>query len=155
MTMKPTEKTAKIQSKGPFSPGQSGNPAGRPKGARNKSTLAIEALLDGEAEKLTRKVVELALAGDTTAIKLCLDRICPPRKERPVMTDLPEIHNAQDAVRVVGNIIAAVSRGELLPGEGQALANMVEGYRKIIETADLEHRIAALEESHKNGANNV
>src|SRR4029077_7685570 len=44
----------------PWHPGQSGNPSGRPKGSRNRTTLAAEALLDGEAEQLTRKAIELA-----------------------------------------------------------------------------------------------
>jgi hypothetical protein len=67
-----------------FRKGQSGNPSGRPRGARNKTTLAVEALLDGEAEALTRKAIERALEGDTTALRLCLDRLLPPRKGRPV-----------------------------------------------------------------------
>ena len=52
-----------------------GNPGRRP-GSRNKATVAVEALLDGEAEKLTRKAIEMALAGDTVAMRLCLDRRC-------------------------------------------------------------------------------
>ena len=64
----------------PFEPGQSGNPAGKAKGTRNKVTLAIEALLDGEAEALTRKAIELAKAGDMAALRLCMDRLAPPRK---------------------------------------------------------------------------
>ena len=71
------EKTVPKQAR-PFQKGQSGNPSGRPKGARNKATLAMEILLDGEADRLTRKVVEMALAGDTTALRLCLERIMPP-----------------------------------------------------------------------------
>ena len=47
-----------------FEPGQSGNPAGRPKGSRNRSTLVLEAIFEGEAEKLSRKAIELALDGD-------------------------------------------------------------------------------------------
>src|SRR5918997_104236 len=70
-------------------PFQAGNP-GRPKGARNKATLAAEALLDGEAEALTRKAVEMALSGDATAMRLCLERIAPPRKDRPVSFAMPE-----------------------------------------------------------------
>ena len=61
-----------------FRKGQSGNPSGRPRGARNKTTRAVEALLDGEAEALTRKAIERALEGDTTALCLCLDRLLPP-----------------------------------------------------------------------------
>ena len=67
-----------------FKPGTSGNPSGKPAGARNKTTLAVEALLDGEAEYLTRKAIELAKAGDMAALRLCLDRIVPARKDRHV-----------------------------------------------------------------------
>ena len=74
---------------GRFRPGQSGNPSGKPKGARNRLTLACEALLEGEGEALTRKAIELALDGDTVALRLCLDRICPPAKERPISIELP------------------------------------------------------------------
>src|SRR5262245_2183572 len=75
----------------PFQSGQSGNPAGKPKGTRNRTTLAVEALLDGEAETLTRKAIELAKAGDLAALRVCLDRIAPPRKDRPVLFELPPV----------------------------------------------------------------
>ena len=61
------QKTAKTAKKGrgrPFPKGQSGNPGGRPRGSSNRATRAAEMLLDGEATALTRKAVELALAGD-------------------------------------------------------------------------------------------
>ena len=83
-----TERAVPKQLK-PFQKGQSGNPKGRPKGARNKATLAMETLLNGEAATLTRKTVEMALAGDTTALRLCLDRIMPPRKDRAVLPSSP------------------------------------------------------------------
>ena len=78
-----------------FRKGQSGNPSGRPRGARNKTTLAVEALLDGEAEVLTRKAVERAKEGDSVALRLCLERILPPRKDRPVSFALPKIESAR------------------------------------------------------------
>ena len=65
----PTDKTGKKQRGKPFTKGHSGNPNGRPKGARNKTTLAAQMLLDGEAEALTRKVIDMALEGDLVAIK--------------------------------------------------------------------------------------
>jgi hypothetical protein len=65
---------------GRFRKGRSGNPKGRPAGARNKATQTAELLLDGEAEALTRRAVELALAGDGMALRLCLERIIPPRR---------------------------------------------------------------------------
>jgi hypothetical protein len=67
---------------GQFTKGTSGNPGGRPPGSRNRATLLMETLLEGEAEQLTRKAIELALAGDLNALRLCLDRLLPPSKDR-------------------------------------------------------------------------
>jgi hypothetical protein len=78
------DNTAPIQRGRPFEPGKSGNPKGRPKGSRNQATLLAEALLDGEAEAITRKLVDKALEGDTTALRLCLDRLVAPMRERRV-----------------------------------------------------------------------
>lgn len=125
-------------------PFKAGNP-GRPKGARNKASLAVEALLDGEAEGLARKAVELALAGDTTALRLCLERIAPPRKDAPVRFALPEVENTADAANTMSAVLAAVAAGGMTPNEGQAVAGVVETWRRMMETADLEARIAALE----------
>src|SRR4051794_18582712 len=94
---RPAETTAQKQRGKPFSKGQSGNPGGRPMGARNKATLAMEALLDGEAEAITRKVIDMAKEGDTTAMRLVMDRILPPRKERPVTFTMPKLETAADA----------------------------------------------------------
>ncbi|NQV87596.1 MAG: hypothetical protein HQ492_11025, partial [Woeseiaceae bacterium] len=85
-----------------FNPGRSGNPNGRPQGSRNKATLAIEALLDGQSEALTQKAVEMALAGDMQALKLCLERVCPPRKSRPIQIDLPKVETAADVTAAQG-----------------------------------------------------
>jgi hypothetical protein len=94
-----------------FKPGKSGNPAGKPAGARNKTTLAVEALLDGEAETLTRKAIELALGGDMQALRLCLDRIAPARKDRLVQIKLPALNSASDAVMASAAIMDALSAG--------------------------------------------
>ncbi len=74
------EITAPKQRGRPFAPGQSGNPNGRPKGARGKATMIAEALLDGEAEKLTRKAIEMAMAGSEPCLRLCMERILPPKR---------------------------------------------------------------------------
>src|SRR5450631_2561963 len=88
-SMAPTEKTVPKQLT-PFKPGQSGNPSGRPKGSRNATTLALESLLDGQATALTQKAIDLALAGDMAALRICMDRILPPRKDRPIAFDSPQ-----------------------------------------------------------------
>ncbi len=78
--MSSAEITTSKQRGRPFAPGQSGNPNGRPKGARGKATMIAEALLDGEAEKLTRKVIEMALDGSEPCLRLCMERILPPKR---------------------------------------------------------------------------
>jgi hypothetical protein len=108
-----------------FQPGKSGNPAGKPAGARNKTTLAVEALLDGEAEALTRKAIELAKAGDMAALRLCMDRLAPPRKDRLVMFELPTITCAADAVKASAALFTAVAIGDLTPSEAAELGKLV------------------------------
>jgi hypothetical protein len=131
----------------PFEPGKSGNPAGKPKGARHKVTLAAEALLDGEAEALTRKAIELAKAGDITALRLCLDRIVPVRKDRPVIFQLPKLEKPEDAVKASAAIVEAVSSGDLTPAEAAELAKVVDGYSRAIEAADFDNRLTKLEQA--------
>ena len=142
--MSKPSKNGRKTADGKFAPGNSYG-KGRPEGSRNKATLAIQALLDGEAENLTRKAVEMALAGDTTALRLCLERLCPPRKERPISVKLPKVDKAEGTVKAMGAVFAAVASGEITPGEGQSLTAMVEGTRKAMETGQLELRLAALE----------
>jgi hypothetical protein len=139
-------KTAKKPRGKPFAPGNKANPSGRPQGALNKATIAAQTLLDGEAEALTRKAVELALEGNMAALRLCLERICPPRKERPVTVELPLVEGAAELPRLTSALLAAVGRGELEPGQAAALASLVANHGKALELAELEKRISALEE---------
>ena len=121
-----------------------GNP-GRPKGARNRATQAVLALLAGEAEALSRKAVQMALAGDGVALRLCLDRIAPPRKDSPVTFPLPRLNNARDAAQAAGAVLEAVSVGDLTPTEGAQIMGLVDSYRRTLEVTELEARLAALE----------
>ena len=102
-----------------------GHNVGRPKGARNKTTLAVQVLLEGEAEALTRKAVELALEGDVTALRLCLDRIHPPRKDSPVPFDLPTNNGASSAVSMLQSILSGIANGDLTPSEATSLAGLI------------------------------
>jgi len=128
-----------------FQPGQSGNPKGKPKGTKNHATRLAEKLFDGETEKLTRKAIELALEGDMTALRLCLERILPPRKSRPVNITLPEVKTAEGVAEAQAAVVQAVADGELTPEEATALTGILEARRKTIETQDHESRISALE----------
>lgn len=130
----------------PFEPGQSGNPSGKPPGTRHKATLAAEVLLNGESENLTRKAIGMALDGDGAALRLCLERILPPRRDRPVSIALPPLSGAGDAVGAMAAITAAVATGGLTPSEAGDLSSLVSSYVKAIETDELERRIAALEQ---------
>ncbi len=118
----------------------SGNP-GRPKGSRHKATLAVEALLEGQGEALTRKAVDMALEGNTTALRLCLERIASPRKDTPVQFDLPDIETAEDAAEAARAILRAVSAGDVTPLEAVSIVAVVEQFRRTLETAEFEARI--------------
>ena len=123
----------------------SGNP-GKPKGARHRATQAALALLDGEAEALTRQAVTLALEGDTTALRLCLERIAPPRKDAPVTFTLPPMQSAADAATAAGAVLAAVAEGDLTPTEGAHVMGLVETYRRTLEMTEFEARLREMED---------
>lgn len=129
----------------PFEKGRSGNPRGRRPGSRNKASLAAERLLDGEAEALTRRAVDLAIAGEPAALKLCLERILAPRRERAVRFRLPPIERAADLAGAMAAVVAAVADGALTPGEAAALAQVAATFIEAIETSDFERRLTALE----------
>jgi hypothetical protein len=128
----------------PFEKGRSGNPGGRRRGSRNKATLAAAALLAGEAQALTRKAVEMALAGDPSAMRLCMERVLPPCRERTVKFSLPlteDAHmgetcgpSARDISRAMDAVTAALARGEITPGEAERIAGVVDTFVRAIET---------------------
>ena len=91
-------------------------------------------LLEGESEALTRKAVELALAGDPTALRLCIERILPPCRERPVKFTLPSIENADDIVAAMNAVTSALARGIITPGEAERIANVVDTFARAIAT---------------------
>ncbi len=138
-------KTTKQQRGNPFKPGQSGNPNGRPQGSRNKVSLACEELLSGEADNLTRKCIELAKGGDMQALRLCMERLCPPRKDSPISFELPRMETSTDAVSVLSGLLDEVASGNITPSEAQAVAGIVDTYRRTIETSELDARIKELE----------
>ena len=133
---------------GQFRSGQSGNPAGRPPGSRNKATEAAAFLLDGEAEALTRKAIDLALDGDPSALRLCIARIIPPRRGRPVNFGLPAVRGAADLAAAMAAITTAAGQGAITPGEAAELARVVEIFVRAVETSDFERRLRQLEEAY-------
>jgi len=146
ISLQKTAETAKRGRGRPFPKGQSGNPGGRPRGSSNRATRAAEMLLDGEARALTRKAVELALAGDQAALRLCLDRTVAPRRERAVDLALPPIRSADDILAAIKVVSGAVGRGAITPGEGFTLSQMIETFLRAIDASDFEGRLRQLEE---------
>jgi hypothetical protein len=104
------------------------NPTGRPKGALNKTTLAAQVLLDGEAEALTRKAIELAKEGDVVALRLCLDRIIPARKDRPAAFEMPRVSGIAEAASAMSSLLSAVASGEVTPSEASEISKVIESY---------------------------
>jgi hypothetical protein len=129
---------------GQFSTGNSG----RPKGSRNKTTIAIEKLLQGQAEALTQTAVTKALEGDTVALRLCMERIAPAPKDQPVSFSLHKMNNAMDASEAAGSVLTAVSDGDLTPIEATRVMGLIDSYRRTLELTEIEQRLQALE--HRN-----
>ena len=134
---------------GRFQPGQSGNPAGKPPGARHKTTKAMEALLDGEAENITRRAIEFAMSGDPGALRLCMERLLPARKSKPIRIDLPRIDTPADVANALSLVVAAVADGSLDPDDAETLSRIVEVKRRSLETVEHEERLKKLEETLK------
>ena len=107
--------------------------------------MAVEALLDGEAEAITRKAIELAKGGDLTALQLCLDRIASPRKDRPVLFELPPITSPANAAQASAALVAAVVAGDLTASEASELGKLIEAYIKALEATDFAERLTKLE----------
>ena len=112
--MKDRKNGSKTGERNPDGTFASGNP-GRPRGARHKVTQAVEAMLEGQQEALTQAVIDKALEGDVTALRLCLDRIAPARKDAPVSFALPEIETAEDAAKAARAILKAIAEGDVTP----------------------------------------
>ena len=140
--------TAEAEKPGRFRARRSGGP-GRKAGSRNKATLILDALADGEAETILQKQIELAKEGDQRAAEVILSRAWPARKSRAINLDLPPVTAAADIVPALGRIADAVAGGEITPDEGAAVAAVLEGKRKAIETIDVLARIEALEKRRR------
>jgi hypothetical protein len=108
--------------------------------ARNKATIAAEALLE-----LNRKIIDKANEGDFGALRFCLDRIWPPKRDRLVTVEMPEIESVQDANKAAAAVLAACAAGEISTGEAADLMGLVASYVRLLESSDIKARLQALE----------
>jgi hypothetical protein len=132
--------------------GESGNPAGFRRGSKHRATLLAEQLFEGEASELIRTVINLAKAGDTAALKICVDRILPPLKSRAVDFKLPTLGSTRDALAALNLLVQGVVTGKLLPESAEPLAAIVSTFIKAVEIGQVEDRLCELEKARADDA---
>lgn len=128
-----------------FVKGQSGNPKGKPKGARHTATQISYALMEGNLEEVLATVIERAKSGDMAACKMVLDKVLPNTKDRSIAVEIPLINDLSDVGKAQAEILQAVSIGDITPNEGERISSIIEARRRSIEIIDLEARISQLE----------
>jgi hypothetical protein len=142
----------KTNSRGRWQKGASGNPAGRPLGSRNKSTLWVEEQLNNAREAITGKAIERAKAGDIAAIRLCMDRMCPVPRDRPIQFDLPGATDSQGIAADFSVLLAGLRAGQLTPAEAESIARVLETMARVMNLEDLACRVEALEQLQSTSA---
>jgi hypothetical protein len=128
-----------------FQKGQSGNPAGRPRGSRNKATIRMQELLEQKAEQLVNKLVDVALAGNIGALRLCLDWLLRTRANDPRLCEMPRLEKAADGVAAIADLACAAAAGDVTPDEAAKLAKVISLYFNTLEARDFEDRLVKLE----------
>ncbi len=131
---------------GRFLPGATGNPSGRPPGSRNRGNALVDELLESRARQLTRKAIEMALKGNVLALRLCLERLAPARRERAMLLELPPPASAEGISAGFSKVVDAMATGELTPSETNSAAELLESARRSLETTELARRIEEMEE---------
>jgi hypothetical protein len=128
-----------------FQKGQSGNPAGRPRGALNRATVLAQELLSARVESIAGKLIELAEGGDMRAIRVCMEQLVPVIKHQPIAVELPPIEKPADSVEAVASIAAAVAAGELTATEAAQLAKVADVYVRALDSKGFDERLSKLE----------
>ena len=134
-----------------FKPGNPGGP-GRRAGSRNKASLMLDKMAEADAGEILQSQIDKAKEGDARSAELILSRVWPVRKGRAVSLALPTMETAADIVAGLSEVAAAMANGKITPDEAQAVAAVLEGKRRAVETVALEARIAALEQERSDEA---
>src|SRR5450631_4031549 len=126
--------------------GASADPTGKPSGARHKTTIIAEKLMQADAAEVIRTVIQKAKDGDMVAARIVVDRICPIRKGAPVSLELPSVKTAEDIAEAVGALLREMAAGEITPDEASIIASVLDVRRRTIETMEFEQRLSELEQ---------
>ncbi|MBR0660210.1 hypothetical protein [Neoroseomonas oryzicola] len=118
--------------------------AGRPRGSRHVVLKMLDTIGEENAQAVWQKALDLAKGGDTTALRLVLERVMPARRMNPVKIDLPKIESTGDVVDAMLVVTTAVASGQITPDEGQAVTEILEGARRAIETHQLRQKLLTL-----------
>jgi Family of unknown function (DUF5681) len=144
---KPAENADAKQRGRPFQRGVSGNPSGKPKGARHRTTIVAEKLMGEECDAIVQAVIEKAKAGDMVAAKIVLDRIVPIRKGAVVQLDLPEVKTSKGVAAALAALVHAMASGDVTPDEASTISSVLEIRRRAIETQEIDERLKKLEDA--------
>jgi len=130
-----------------FAKGQSGNPAGRPKGSFSPAAILAEQMLSTHADGIIRKTIEKALDGNSAALRIFWERIAPPSKNEPVVWEFPPLEKVSDSGEFIAAIINAVARGDLVPRQGSEIAKLVDTYLRTVEATTVDARLTEPEQA--------
>ena len=129
-----------------FQPGQSGNPAGKPKGTRNKNGVLLESILKESGEALVNKLADMALKGNTACLKMALSRLYPaPQVAKIKLDDMPELNTLSDIPEYLKALMKKLGNGEIDVFQFDALSRSLHRMTDSMERAELEQRITELE----------
>jgi hypothetical protein len=124
----------------PFQPGNTFG-RGRPRGSRNKNTLALQQMLAEHGEALVSKCVVAALQGDMLAMRLCIERLLPALRHNPVQVALPPVRNAMGVGRALEQLVQNVAQGQITPGEAERIANILKIRGRSVRDEDVEKQM--------------
>ena len=112
------------------------NPVGRKRSSHNHNTLAASALLTEHSVAIMGKLVEMAENGDPAALKLCVERILPPARDRPVdLSEIGELRRGSDVTEAMKVVIGMMTRGELNLGELKSFVEVLDTVRDSLQNA--------------------
>lgn len=128
---------------GQWQPGQSGNPAGRPVGSKNRKTLLTQQL-EEQGSLVAQRVIEAALSGDIQAASLVLQRICPPLRPQSALVNFT-LDSQAPLAEQAQEILSAIANGNIDPETGRNLINCLGTVAGLMQTDELARRLDALE----------